>query len=218
MKAIILAGALVAAATASAPAMADIIQLPKSAVQGENVLFNTGLQEGTTVTGHLNQSTSTLVYFTSSQTLRASGGQADITGALNDLTQKKNDTLDINSLTFGLVGGGTFNDVEFNLFKGSATSVNFSVVDDSGQTFNFSNSIGNGGNFFAFRGINGESIRSITFSGVGGGFESLRQVRLIGETRVSPVPEPASWAMMIGGFGLVGGAMRRRRSAAVTFA
>ena len=27
------------------------------------------------------------------------------------------------------------------------------------------------------------------------------------------VPEPATWAMMIGGFGLVGGAMRRRRSA-----
>jgi hypothetical protein len=26
------------------------------------------------------------------------------------------------------------------------------------------------------------------------------------------VPEPASWAMMVGGFGLVGGAMRRRRT------
>jgi hypothetical protein len=31
------------------------------------------------------------------------------------------------------------------------------------------------------------------------------------------VPEPASWAMMLGGFGLVGGAMRRRK-AAVHFA
>jgi len=28
------------------------------------------------------------------------------------------------------------------------------------------------------------------------------------------VPEPATWAMMIGGFGMVGGAMRRRRTAA----
>jgi hypothetical protein len=27
----------------------------------------------------------------------------------------------------------------------------------------------------------------------------------------TPAPEPASWAMMLGGFGLVGGAMRRRR-------
>jgi len=32
------------------------------------------------------------------------------------------------------------------------------------------------------------------------------------------VPEPASWAMMLGGFGLVGGAMRSRRRQAVSFA
>lgn len=31
------------------------------------------------------------------------------------------------------------------------------------------------------------------------------------------VPEPASWAMMLGGFGLVGGALRSRRKAAVSF-
>ena len=31
------------------------------------------------------------------------------------------------------------------------------------------------------------------------------------------VPEPASWAMMLGGFGLVGGAMRSRRKATVSF-
>ncbi|GEM_PF-936043 len=29
---------------------------------------------------------------------------------------------------------------------------------------------------------------------------------------LAPVPEPASWAMMIAGFGLAGGAMRRRRA------
>lgn len=32
------------------------------------------------------------------------------------------------------------------------------------------------------------------------------------------VPEPASWAMMLAGFGLVGGAMRSRRRATVRFA
>jgi len=32
------------------------------------------------------------------------------------------------------------------------------------------------------------------------------------------VPEPASWAMMLSGFGLVGGAMRARRKTAVSFA
>ncbi|SIO16340.1 PEP-CTERM protein-sorting domain-containing protein [Parasphingorhabdus marina DSM 22363] len=33
----------------------------------------------------------------------------------------------------------------------------------------------------------------------------------------SPTPEPASWAMMIGGFGLVGGAMRRSRKRRLRF-
>ncbi len=31
------------------------------------------------------------------------------------------------------------------------------------------------------------------------------------------VPEPASWAMMLGGFGMIGGAMRARRKSAVSF-
>jgi hypothetical protein len=35
---------------------------------------------------------------------------------------------------------------------------------------------------------------------------------------VRSVPEPASWALMLGGFGLVGGALRSRRKAAVRFA
>ncbi|WP_293968552.1 PEPxxWA-CTERM sorting domain-containing protein [Sphingomonas sp.] len=34
----------------------------------------------------------------------------------------------------------------------------------------------------------------------------------------SPVPEPATWAMFISGFGLVGGAMRRHRRTGVAFA
>ncbi len=37
-------------------------------------------------------------------------------------------------------------------------------------------------------------------------------------TYVNSVPEPATWAMMIVGFGLVGGAMRRRHSVRVTYA
>lgn len=32
------------------------------------------------------------------------------------------------------------------------------------------------------------------------------------------VPEPASWALLLGGFGAVGGAMRSRRKAAISFA
>ena len=34
----------------------------------------------------------------------------------------------------------------------------------------------------------------------------------------SPTPEPASWAMMLGGFGMIGGALRSRKKVAVRFA
>ncbi len=37
-------------------------------------------------------------------------------------------------------------------------------------------------------------------------------------TVAAPVPEPASWAMMIGGFAFAGAAMRRRRATQVAFA
>jgi opacity protein-like surface antigen len=37
----------------------------------------------------------------------------------------------------------------------------------------------------------------------------LNGVQLVG---TASVPEPASWAMMVGGFGLLGGAMRRRKA------
>jgi hypothetical protein len=35
---------------------------------------------------------------------------------------------------------------------------------------------------------------------------------------VSYAPEPTSWAMMVGGFGLIGGALRRRHKVAIRFA
>lgn len=41
---------------------------------------------------------------------------------------------------------------------------------------------------------------------------------MIDYASASPTPEPGSWAMMIGGFGLVGGAMRRRRKNNLHFA
>ena len=34
----------------------------------------------------------------------------------------------------------------------------------------------------------------------------------------TPAPEPASWAMMLGGFGMIGGALRARRKSAISFA
>lgn len=38
------------------------------------------------------------------------------------------------------------------------------------------------------------------------------------DARIGAVPEPATWAMMLGGFGLAGAAMRRRTRTSVTYA
>ena len=48
------------------------------------------------------------------------------------------------------------------------------------------------------------------------GYAVIDNVRF-GANADTGVPEPATWAMMIAGFGLVGGAMRRRK-ATVSFA
>jgi hypothetical protein len=210
MRSIYVAGAFALSVALSTPALADVVEVDASAIQGNNVLFNDGVQTGTSVTGTLNDAASTTVTFTGANGagLRAHGGQARIEGALNLATQNPNDTLPLNGFLFGLTSNATFNNAEFNLFGGSATSVNFTIVDDGGQVFNFSKPLGNGENRFGFQAINGQSIRTIAFLTVGGGIADVRQIRL--GLSAAPIPEPATWAMLIGGFAMAGAAVRRR--------
>lgn len=62
---------------------------------------------------------------------------------------------------------------------------------------------------FTVWGTSGETFNSITFSSSGNSFE-------VDNLAVSAVPEPGAWALMIGGFGLTGAALRRRRSIRLT--
>jgi len=73
----------------------------------------------------------------------------------------------------------------------------------------------NGGNFIGLRAVTGTG----TFYGFAYstdnilnsiGFENVADTAITATTAAGAVPEPASWALMIAGFGLVGGAMRRR--------
>ena len=69
-------------------------------------------------------------------------------------------------------------------------------------------------------GILGTNTAYVGFTGSSGaGWENEDIVNWrFANTAVLPsVPEPASWAMMLGGFGLVGGALRSRRRVAVSF-
>lgn len=67
--------------------------------------------------------------------------------------------------------------------------------------------------------LNGfDNLVSLSFSSNANGYVALDNINGATAGPAGAVPEPASWAMMLGGFGLVGGAMRSRRKAAVTFA
>lgn len=59
----------------------------------------------------------------------------------------------------------------------------------------------------------GASLNELTFAQVVNGSQDLTF-----SATISAVPEPASWALMILGFGFVGGAMRRRSRMSVTYA
>ena len=62
----------------------------------------------------------------------------------------------------------------------------------------------------------GYTLNFDVLSNLGYTFTSAQAFQLEG---IASVPEPTRWAMMIGGFGIVGGALRRRRAAVrVTFA
>lgn len=52
-----------------------------------------------------------------------------------------------------------------------------------------------------------------------GQLQNLSHLAFFGSAATAAVPEPASWAMMIGGLGMVGGTMRRRKTrTALSFA
>lgn len=108
------------------------------------------------------------------------------------------------------------------------------VVDGSGFTatasglfFNFAGSgialfqnpsIGSGVNFMCLAANfcgGGANRVSISVSQFGGGFSQVG-VQQVASLASGGVPEPATWTLMILGFGAVGGAMRRRQSVAAT--
>ncbi|WP_397422017.1 PEPxxWA-CTERM sorting domain-containing protein [Phenylobacterium sp.] len=59
----------------------------------------------------------------------------------------------------------------------------------------------------------GVRVQALFSSGAGPGLDNV-----ILTTPTAPIPEPTSWALMIGGFGVVGATMRRRRAAQLTCA
>ena len=104
-----------------------------------------------------------------------------------------------------------------SLEKTSLSGINFTSAFLNGTPFTFTSlSFGTRSAQFGSSGpiTVGAGLQTITVSGTGSGSFS-GSVGFI-----SGIPEPATWAMMISGFGMIGGAMRynRRRTVKVSYA
>jgi hypothetical protein len=207
----VLAASIVAAALSAVPAsaMITVFSGPGAVQPDENVLFQGAPPSGLNAFGVTNQS-NTLVTFTGIEPLNTPPqGQARITGADGGISK----------LSFALNPDLGFTAVEFNIFGtgATATEVMLNFTDQFGTDFGGTYQIGNGQNFFSALASDNQFITNVSLM-LNGTVQDLRQFRIGGigqidggENPGGVIPEPASWAMMMAGFGLVGGAMRRRQ-------
>lgn len=219
----VLAATVALGIATSANAAVDIVAA--SSIQGTLVHGTGPEQTGLTVTGALGAGGPEIVQFTGDTTqtaatsdlLRIQGGQgqADVTGAEITFGGSPNDTWDILSGNIFLKNGAGIDLIEFALTSGAVGTVDFIITANDGTYEFFNQVIGNGDTFFGFNTTGSTSITNVFYRADApnpGTFSLLKQVRLDPSLAVAPpVPEPATWAMMLLGFGAIGVGMRRRK-------
>jgi len=158
------------------------------------------------------------IYTNSVASVRAQpAGSTGGYGAVGPANAQSSAILDLTS--FGAIDSITF-------LWGSIDTYNYLDVLGTGVTFNGGSSgvsPANGNQTapnsnrlvtLTFTGADRFNVTGLRFRATGNAFE-FDNVNI----KTGAVPEPASWAMMVGGFGMAGGALRsRRRNQATTFA
>lgn len=185
---------------AAAPANASLI-LSTGLVGGsgnvDNVIFNTcglGSSSGTTVQGCLNSSHTTLVDFTSNETLNIGGGGQAVISATDGNFDYFKITMDDPTLGIGKL--------QFSLNAVANGSATFKAIDQFGNVFNFGSfALSSGGqNFFTLYSLDNEVAVSFELMSTVGiqDITDLEHVR-IGASGVGQgqgVPEPMSLALV----------------------
>lgn len=215
--------AIAASALAFAlPASAAIILANPSDFNGDNILFNSpsAITSGTSLLGFTNQTPGIGIRFEGTTTGAAVNGKYSLSattgGGQATISATGNDEL-ITSMWYYRDDGGVFNDTEFKLEGIAAGStLRFYGYNQNGDEFDLGLATLGGDNRFGFTGTDGDVISKIKYVFEAGGAAGHKQTRL--EDAAAAVPEPATWAMLIAGFGLVGAGMRRRSTVRVTYA
>jgi hypothetical protein len=118
----------------------------------------------------------------------------------------------VNQFFLGSGFSGALTDVDgvFEFFDGASLvkSVNYSSLISGALASSFGLLPPNNGAFSFDRIVNNLTITTLDQPATL--FRTQFRYTLISINNPAPVPEPATWAMLITGFGLVGGAMRRR--------
>jgi hypothetical protein len=206
--------AAVFAFTSPATAAITIFNSAGNLQPSENVLIDAGLT-GQTVFGHTNNSNTSVSFLSLTSGINLEGfanGQARVEGIGSSL----------DALRFFLTSNQGFGEVEYDLHQAASDTdtVNVTVYGSFGtETRTFD--LGNGNNWFSAQTSGGDLITAVAFDTSGSGVDDIRQVRLglvAGVTPPPAVPEPATWAMMLGGFGLLGATARRRSRTPATTA
>ena len=204
-RAITLAMATAAAgvAIAATPAQAAITVCAQGAscVQNTTNVKLDALTDGATATGTVGVGGPAVTFTSTDGNLSTNPGAATVFLASGG---------NLDNLTFTILSG--FTAAEFNLENGSPSSFTVNLTDSGGDSFSELLTGLNGSNIFNIVAPAGTVYTSATFSSTGGGFADMKQLRVT--LAASAVPEPATWAMMLLGFGGIGFAMRRRKSMA----
>lgn len=120
-------------------------------------------------------------------------------------------------------GNGTFTSADFGFYYFNTSTALDLTQELVGQSEGGGNVFGDQStasdlNFFGNGGSAPVGVYFFQLGTDGGSGDQLRLTSLHLDGASGGVPEPASWAMMLGGSGVIGGALRSRRKTAVTFA
>jgi hypothetical protein len=200
----LLAGASAIALLVSAGSAAATVTLTTGQFGGTGVHSDPGLV-AQTVTGTAGSDVVTLST-TGDVFLHTSGGGESDFNAVNST-----DTASLLLTNLSVDFTFQYDAVTFNLSPPNGAESNmFLSVNGGAFTFSVPNAVitdplGNGQNKFILTATGGDSIHTLDFT-FDPGVDHIQQIRV-----GSVVPEPATWAMMIIGFGGVGGLLRRSR-------